>query len=122
MKVKKTKKILPDKFKLKEINDLKMCVFIAKKEFEETMIYDIECLGGRVLSVVPANGISHTSMFEVIKSVSTPCIVVFAVCRNEDVSDVISHISLKYELFMLGSGRAFDIDVDGYLGAKALFL
>lgn len=122
MKKIKEPKRTSNKLKLNEINELKMCLFIVKREAEVSIKTDIEKIGGRVLSVVPASGISHSSMFEVIKSISEPCIVVFAIARKEDAHDLIGHISLKYEIYAPGNGRAFAIDIDGYLGAKALFL
>lgn len=110
------------RFKLAEVNLLEICVFIVKKDLEEPIKEEIEHQTGRILSVVPANGISHSSMFEVVKTVGEPCIVVFAVARQEDAKKLIEQVSLKFEIYKPGHGRAFAVDVDGYLGAKALFI
>lgn len=113
---------LAENYKLKDIKSLKLCVFIARREVENDMKKDIKMLGGRILSVVPARGVSNAGVFDVISANTTACNVIFVAVRSEDASDVVSHISLKYELFLPGKGRAFSVDCDGYLGAKVLFL
>lgn len=113
---------LDSDFKLRDIKNLKICVIIAKRGLEEGIKKDVKTLGGRILSVIPARGVSHSGVFDVISANTTPCNVIFACVRSEDISDVISYVSVKYELYLPGAGRAFSIDCDGYLGAKAIFL
>ena len=48
--------------------------------------------------------------------------VFFAVARVEDIKDFMQFISEKFELALPGNGKGFTIDIDGYLGAKALFI
>ena len=40
----------------------------------------------------------------------------------EDIRDFMQFISEKFELSLPGNGKGFTIDIDGYLGAKALFI
>jgi len=109
-------------FKLASINDLDMCVFIVKRKHENELREKIEEYDGRILSVVPAFGISHSSMFEAISAIGEPCIVVFSTARSEDSKNLIYHISEELELYKPNNGKAFRVDITGYLGAKALFL
>ena len=109
-------------FQLKSINDLDMCVFIVKRKFEGDLRTLIEEYDGRILSVVPASGISHSSMFEAISSISEPCSVAFCTARSEDSKKLIYKVSEELELYKPNNGKAFKIDITGYLGAKALFL
>ena len=122
MPLRTTNKKTPKKFTLKSVNDLNICVFIVKRHFEDEIRQDIASMGGRVLSALPAKGISHSSMFEVVSGTSDPCTVIFATSRVEDTEEIIGEISRKFELYKKGNGKAFSIDVSGYLGAKALFI
>ncbi|MBQ7453401.1 MAG: hypothetical protein IJS68_03995 [Clostridia bacterium] len=122
MPSKELKSKAPKKFLLKNVNDLNMCVFIVKRHLEMGVREDVLALGGRVLSAIPAKGVSHSSMFEVVSGNNDPCIVVFATARSEDTEEIIGEISKKYELYKKGNGKAFSIDISGYLGAKALFI
>ena len=110
------------KFALSSINNLDMCVFIAKRKYEGELRQKIEANNGRILSVVPAKGISHSSMFEAISAIGEPCVVAFSVARSEDSKNLIYNISKELELYKPNNGKAFRIDITGYLGAKALFL
>ena len=107
---------------LSSINNLDMCVFIVKRKRENELRKTIEANGGRILSVVPGFGISHSSMFEAISAIGEPCIVVFSAARSEDSKELIYNISQDFELYKPNNGKAFRIDITGYLGAKALFL
>ena len=109
-------------FKLASINNLDMCVFITKRNREKELRSKIEALNGRILSLVPASGISHSSMFEAISAIGEPCVVAFCVARSEDSKNLIYNISQELELYKPNNGKAFRIDITGYLGAKALFL
>ena len=110
------------RFQLSSINNLDMCVIITKRNFEGELRNKIESLNGRILSIVPASGVSHSSMFEAISAISEPCVVAFCVARSEDSKNLIYNISQELELYKPNNGKAFKIDITGYLGAKALFL
>ena len=116
------KQIKEKRFKLRDVDGLKMCVFIVKRSKEDEIKKDLLALGGKVLSVCPGVGVSHSSMFEAVSRTGDPCVVIFAATRREDARNIIAQISLKNEIFLNGNGRAFDVDISGYLGAKALFL
>ena len=114
--------VKPRKPKLSEINELTMSVFIVKKEKEQELLTKIKQFGARVLSSVRGLGVSRNTVFESLKIGTEECIVCFAMCRDEDLKDFMQFINLEMELSVPGNGKGFTVDIDGYLGAKALFI
>ena len=114
----KTKKPL----KVSEIEDLSICVFIVKKNLEEKLKQSIKNNDGKILSITYGTGISRTSIFNSLKVGSDDVVVFFVTIRVEDVKKFMRIISKEFELAVPGNGKGFVLDVDGYLGAKALFV
>ena len=108
--------------KLNEINELTISVFIIKRENEQKLKERIISLGGCILSIVRGIGVSRSSVFESLKIGTDDVSVFWVTSRVEDVRDIMQKISEEFELAVQGNGKGFCIDVDGYLGAKALFL
>lgn len=108
--------------RLSEINELTLAVFIIKKEDSTKLRNLISQLGGKILSEVRAKGFSRSSAFEALKMGAHEMTVFFATTRVEDVRDFMQEISEKLKLSVPGNGKGFTIDIDGYLGAKALFI
>ncbi len=116
-KAKKTTQI-----KLKQINELSMCVFIISREIEQKVKEKIEELQAKVVSIVRGNGISRFSLFSSLKIGTKDMSVIFAISRVEDVKKVMRTVAIDFSLAKPGNGKSFVIDIDGYLGAKAKFL
>lgn len=116
-KAKKTTQI-----KLKQINELSMCVFIISREIEQKVKEKIEELQAKVVSIVRGNGISRFSLFLSLKIGTKDMSVIFAISRVEDVKKVMRTVAIDFSLAKPGNGKSFVIDIDGYLGAKAKFL
>lgn len=115
-------KVAPKKPKLNEINELAFCVFIIKKQRALELKNRIFELGGKILSEIRATGISRNSVFESLKVGCEEVVVFFSTIRVEDVKDYMATISEEFEFLVAGNGKGFTIDIDGYLGAKALFI
>lgn len=124
LKVKHNLKTSPEtrKPKLSEINELSYCVFIIKRAEEDRLKKEIKQLGGHTLSIIRGIGVSRNNLFESLKIDTDDVSVFFAVIRVEDVRDFMSKISEKFSLSVPGNGKGFTIDIDGYLGAKAVFV
>lgn len=122
LKVKHKLKTIPHKPKLSEINELTLSVFIVKRKFEDKIKYRILELGGKILSIFRGIGISRQTVFESLKMGTDDVSVVLMTSRVEDVRDIMQIISEEFELSKPGNGKGFTIDVDGYLGAKAIFI
>ena len=118
--VKKTKE--KRKLKVSEIEDLSVCVFIVRKNLEDKLKSEILANDGKILSITYGTGISSTSMFSSLKVGSDDVVVFFVTIRVEDVRKFMKIISKQFELAVPGNGKGFVLDVDGYLGAKALFV
>lgn len=121
---KKRREIKKKKFKdVSEINQLCIGVFIAKHEKEKAICTKLEELGGRVLSSVRAQGGKDLSSFlNVLSSIQSEYVCVFSALREEDAKNIIEAISVEFNFDHEGEGKAFVVNVDGYMGAKGPFL
>ncbi len=110
------------KLKLSEIEDLSMCVFIVKKSIEDKFKAKIIENEGKILSLTYGTGVSRTSIFNSLKVGSDDVVIFFVTIRVEDVKKFMRTMSKEFELAVPGNGKGFVLDVNGYLGAKALFV
>lgn len=108
--------------KLNEINELSMCVFIVKRKEEARLKERINELGGKVVSTMRGIGVSRSSIFQSLKIGTDDVCVCFSLARIEDVKTYMHTIGNEFKLNEAGNGKGFTIDIDGYLGAKALFI
>ncbi|MBQ7466697.1 MAG: hypothetical protein IJS74_01335 [Clostridia bacterium] len=121
-KVKVDKKKTKRPLKVSEIEDLSMCVFIVKRSMEDKLKASIMENDGKILSITYGTGISRSSIFNSLRVGSDDVVVFFVTIRVEDVRKFMRTISKEFELAVPGNGKGFVLDVDGYLGAKALFV
>ena len=122
LKVKHKIKGAEKKLKLNEINELTMAVFIIDRSKENQLKERIKQLGAKIISITRGIGVYRNGIFDSIKIGTNDVSVFFVTTRVEDSRDLMQKISLEFELAVPGKGKGFTIDVDGYLGAKALFL
>lgn len=123
LRVKHTVKAEPPRRpKLSEINELSLAVIIIKREQEGRLKERVLELGGKILSIVRGVGLSRFSVFESLKVGTDDVSVFFLTARVEDVRDIMQNISKEFKLNLPGNGKGFCVDVDGYLGAKAIFI
>ena len=119
LRLKKQKKRRP---KLNEINELSLSVFIIKREQEDNLKNKINELEGEIVSITRGIGVSRSTVFESLKIGTENMSVFFVLVRIEDVRDFMQTITEEFELCVPGNGKGFVIDIDGYLGAKAVFI
>ncbi len=122
MKLKDKKKAPRKTLKLSQINELTLSVFIVKRENEDKLKTRLEELGARILSIMRGVGVSRQSVFESLRIGTDDCSVFVSTSRVEDVREIMQTISSEFALTVPGNGKGFTIDVDGYLGAKAIFI
>jgi len=118
----KEKKVYMRKPKLSEINELKIIVIIVPRDNEAKISTYISDRGAVILSKNRAKGISRASLFSGVGANEVPVTVIFASVRSEDSENLIMKISNDFRLDIPGNGKAFIIDVLGYMGAKAPFI
>ena len=118
-KVKKQKKRRP---RLSEINELSLSVFIVQREVESKLTERIKELEGEIISITRGVGVSRRKLFESLKIGTENVSVFFVLSRVEDVRDFMQTITEEFELCVPGKGKGFTVDIDGYLGAKAVFV
>ena len=118
----KEKKVYMRKPKLSEINELKIVVVIVPRDHEMKLATYISDRGGVILSKNRAKGISRASLFSGVGANEVPVSVIFSAVRGEDSENLITKLSNDFRLDIPGNGKAFMIDVLGYMGAKAPFI
>lgn len=117
MKAKKIKKTFLT-HKLEDIDLVKFMTFVVTPELEEGVKIRIGSLGGRVLSVHRATGISGRSIVAFNEEV--PQFVIFATARSEDAQNILLAIATEFNFQLSQTGKAWLVDVEGYMGAKGV--
>ena len=118
----KEKKVYSRKLKLSEINNLSMLVVIVPREKESEVSEYIALRGGIILSKNRAKGVSRATIFSGVGASVVPVSVLFTAARSEDAPQIITSLSEHFRLDIPGNGKAFMIDILGYMGAKAPFI
>lgn len=124
MKNKKNRDIVKKskKFKIDDIDELKIILIIAKLSLEDEIIERLEKLGGRVLIREVGEGIGKNMSIELLGINNSPNIVIFAAARKEDADNIVVAIDSEVNFSAPGVGLGLTLDVLGYMGAKGLFL
>ena len=110
------------KIKLNEINYLDIVCVIVPRDKNDKVIQYIECKGGVVIFRSRAKGVSRANLFSGLGINDVPVSVIFSMARREESVKLITGLSEKFRLDIPGNGKAFMIDVLGYMGAKAPFI
>ena len=110
------------KFKLEDIDELKMLLIIAKLSLEDAIIERLENLGGIVLLREVGEGIGKNMSLEMLGLNNNPCIVILGTARKEDADNILVAIDSEVNFSAPGVGLGLTLDVEGYMGAKGLFL
>lgn len=110
------------KFSLDQIDELKFITIIIKPELEKDIITRLEELGGRVLLRENAEGIGKNMSLELLGLQRSPKVVIFGAARSEDANNLVLALDSEFNFAEPGAGLGFTINVDGFAGAKGLFV
>ena len=124
MKNKKSKKyvIVPQRFHPNQIGELSMfCVSIKENKLDELFEFIVNN-GGRVVSAIPCAGVSHNSIDMLVDGYKKEFYFVQSVCQKEIVDVLMMSLCREFKFNEKGNGKAFVIDVLGYMGAKGPFV
>ncbi len=124
MKNKKSKKyvIVPHTFHPTQIEELSMfCVIIPQNKLDELFSFIVDN-GGRVISAVPSYGVGKNTIVDFVGGNSNESYVVFSACQKEIVDILMLNLCRHFEFYKKNTGKAFVIDVLGYMGAKGPFV
>ncbi len=105
-----------------QINELSICCFFIKKEKLDDMLAFIVNNGGRVISAVPACGIARNEIMQTIDGFVSDRYFILSMCQKEITDVFMLNIVKQFELNKHGNGKAFVLDVLGYMGAKGPFV
>ena len=124
MRGKKTKKqvIVPQRFHPNQIGELSMfCVSIKENKLDELFEFIVNN-GGRVISAIPCAGVSQNSFDTLVDGYKKEFYFVQSVCQKEIVDILMLSLCREFKLNEKGNGKAFVIDILGYMGAKGPFV
>lgn len=105
-----------------QINELSMCCFVVKKERLDDLFAFIVNNGGRVLSAIECVGQSRSELVQAFDGFVSNNYFVLAMCQKEITDIFMLNVVKEFELNKKGNGKAFVIDILGYLGAKGPFV
>ena len=124
MKDKNKKKyvIVPQRLHPSQISEISICCFVIPDSKLESLLSFIVNNGGRVISAVQACGISRYSLFDSLSGLSFDQHCVLAMCQKEITEVFMRNICKEFDFNQKGKGKAFALDVQGYMGAKGPFV
>lgn len=124
MKKDKKKKyvIVSQKLYPTQINELSICCFVVKSERVDDILSFIVNNGGRVVSAVMCSGVSRNIILNSISGYSNESYFVVAICQKEITDIFMLNICREFDFNKKGNGKAFVLDVLGYMGAKGPFV
>jgi len=122
MKSKKKMVIVSQRLYPTQINELAMCCFIIRKDKLDELHEFIVNNGGRIVSAIPSKGISRASVLEVFNGETYETYTVVAMCQKEVADIFMLNICREFKFHTRGKGKAFMIDILGYMGAKGPFV
>ena len=121
-KSKKKYVIVSQKLHPSQINELSMCCFFVKSYKLDDLLSFIVNNGGRVVSAVASTGVSKNAIVDFFDGYNPNGFFVFAMCQKEIVDIFMRNICKELEFNKKGNGKAFVIDILGYMGAKGPFV
>ncbi len=124
MKNKNSKKyvIVPQRFHPTQIGELSMfCVVIRENKLDDLFEFIVNN-GGRVVSAIPCSGISKNSFDNIVDGYKKDFYFVVSMCQVEIVDILMLNLCRTFEINKRGNGKAFVVDVLGYMGAKGPFV
>lgn len=116
-----TKRSLKRRFivnELEDIDEVKFLMFVVEPNLEIPVKLRIGSLGGRVLSVKYCRGISGYDKIGIHEE--KPNYLIFATTRSEDAQNIILAIATEFNFHLPHTGKAWMVDVEGYMGAKGI--
>ena len=105
------------KFNLADIDEMKIIMIFSSPEKESAIINKIAEYGGRVVLTAFGAGIAKRLGLQ-----TTSTLVGIACARKEDADNILVAVDTELNFSLPGMGLGFTLDVDGYLGAKGLFV
>lgn len=105
-----------------QINELSLCCIVIKQEKLDDMLSFVVNNGGRIVSAVQASGVSRSMLANAFNGFVIDSYCIFAICQKEITDILMTNIAREFELNKKGNGKAFVIDILGYMGAKGPFV
>lgn len=123
MKDKKKKKVIvSQKLYPSQINELSICCFVIKADILDEFEEFIQNNGGRIISSVSCSGVSRNGLINAIEGYNNNNYFVMTMCQKEITDVFMLAVCEEFEIYKKGKGKAFVLDVLGYMGAKGPFV
>ena len=114
--------IVSQKLYPSQINELSICCFVIKSQNLDDILSFIVNNGGRVVSAVLCSGVSRNLLINSLSGYSNDSYFVVATCQKEITDIFMLNICREFDFNKKGRGKAFVLDVLGYMGAKGPFV
>lgn len=118
----KKKVIVSQKLYPSQINELSICCFIIKADILDSFEDFVEHNGGRIISSIQCSGVSRNAIFNAFDGVVFDNYFVLTMCQQEITDVFMLTVCEEFEIHKKGNGKAFVLDVLGYMGAKGPFV
>ena len=110
------------KFHPNQIGEMSMfCVVIKENKLDELFEFVVNN-GGRVVSAIPCHGVSKNSFDKLVDGFVNNEYIVVSMCQKEIIDVLMISLCREFKLYKKGNGKAFVIDILGYMGAKGPFV
>lgn len=119
---KNKKVIVSQKLYPTQINELALCCFIIKRDLLDELHEFVVNNGGRVVSAIPSRGVSRTKFFDMLSGDTYETYTVLCMCQKEIADIFMINICREFKFNKKGKGKAFVVDILGYMGAKGPFV
>ena len=105
-----------------QISEISICCFVIPSNKLDELLSFIVNNGGRVISAVQSCGISRYSLLDSLTGFTYDHHCVLAMCQKEITDIFMRNICKEFKFNVKGKGKAFAMDVLGYMGAKGPFV
>lgn len=124
MKNKSKKKLVfaPQRYFPGQINELAMCCFIINKDKLTDLHEFVVNNGGRIISAIESRGVSRAGFIDFLSGEVFQTYTVLCLCQSEIADILMLAVCKEFNLNKKGKGKAFKVDILGYMGAKGPFV
>lgn len=105
-----------------QINELALCCFIIRRDWLDELHEFVVNNGGRVISALASKGVPRGKFLDQFSGEAFETYTVLCTCQKEIVDIFMLNICREFGFNKKGKGKAFVVDILGYMGAKGLFV
>ena len=105
-----------------QINELALCCLIIRRDWLDELHEFVVNNGGRVISALASKGVSRGNFLDQFSGEAFETYTVLCTCQKEIADIFMLNICREFGFNKKGKGKAFVVDILGYMGAKGPFV